>query len=170
MDTPAQKLDFAVRAAFPPLITLGFILLPGIPVPWPFFSDGVAPLAFASVCFWVVAMPELFGRRWSFFFGLMQDMLSGGVFGVSAAAYLFADLALRSQAPHFLQRSFGVFWIFYAALAIAVGLLQWGAASLLQHHAALLAPAALRTVLGVCIFPGVAFILGQIQRAFLSRV
>lgn len=170
MQTLPQKLDFTLRAALPPIMTLFFILFAAMPMSWAFLSDLVTPLAFASVCFWVIYTPEIFGARWSFFFGLIQDVLAGGVFGVTALAYLLAERVLRHQPPHLLQQSFGIFWLLYALLAVCAGLIQWGAASLLLRDFAAIEPVTLRAALGIGIFPGVVFILSQFQRAFIGRI
>jgi rod shape-determining protein MreD len=169
MPLSLQKADFHVQATLPVALTFIFVMMQVLPWSWDFMRALLAPLPLACLTYWVANKPELFGKRWSFFIGLAQDVLMGTPLGLAAFSYLGVDFFLRSQRPHFLQQSFTNLWLIFSIALLGVNALQWGVVSMNVHEWASPLLWGIRLLIGVLLFPALVFFLSRVQLIFLTR-
>ena len=110
-----------------------------------------APFLAATLFFWAIHRPEVTPLWASFLFGALYDVVSGGILGVNALAFMGAQfIACRLVSGHAL---FWMRWVIFALyLALAI-LFAWALSSLAQFGAAPFGQAPKRWILGVLWYP-----------------
>ena len=162
-----HRLDLTARSLTPLTITLLLIMLGMVPLQLPNIAPVVPSLALIGVFYWAVHRPDLMTIWAIFAIGLFQDLLSGGHVGVGILALLMVHVVIRTQRRFFSKASFRGLWGVFALVAIGAIYLMWLLNSILQGAILELQPAFFQYLLTVVVYPGLAWLFGQAQRAFL---
>ncbi|MEE2526267.1 rod shape-determining protein MreD [Hyphobacterium sp. HN65] len=120
--------------------------------------DLMPMLPLITLFIWSTVRPRFIPPIVIFVVGLLQDVLSGGVMGIWALAYLSAMTITRSREEEGPTREIGPVWIrFLVTLIIAVPI-AWGAGSLVIGQMAPVRPLLIESVASALMFPLIALL------------
>ena len=102
-----NRLDQFARRLFPFALTLALLLASLVPVPLPAYSSVTPSFMVMAIYFWSLHRPDLMPPSAVFAIGLLQDVLTGGVLGVSPIVLLALSFATGSQRGTGLQTTTG---------------------------------------------------------------
>jgi rod shape-determining protein MreD len=138
----------------------------------PLHLDGYAALtpAFTLIAtyHWAIYRPDLLPASLLFLIGTIQDLLSGGLLGVTAVTLLLARAIVFPHRHHFVDRPFPFIWAGFTLLTGGAMLFSWALHSLLAAELLELRGPVVRAVLTISVFPIVSFLLGRSQRALIG--
>jgi len=117
---------------------------------------------------WTIYRPDLLPPLSLFLIGIIQDLLSGELPGITAVMLLLARAIVLANRHNFVDRRFAFIWAGFAALACGAMLFLWALHSLLAGHVLELREPVFRGVLTISIFPIASFLLGRSQRALIG--
>ena len=103
-----------------------------------------------------------------FFIGTIQDLLSGGLLGVTAVTLLLTRAIVLPYRRYFVDRLFPMIWAGFALLTGGAMLFSWVLHSILAAELLDLRGPVLRAVLTIAAFPIASFLLGRSQRALVG--
>lgn len=138
------------------------------PVRIPGFGEATPAFALMTAYYWVIYRPGLLPASALFAVGMLQDLLCGGVPGVTALLLLLCRAILLDRRHLFVDRPFPFIWAGFALLTGGAMLILWTLHSLftgelLDFHS----PAAC-AVLTISLFPAGSVLLGLCQRSLMS--
>lgn len=168
MDVLWQRLDFGFRSATPALSALFMTLLGVSAWPIPYLGQVMPPLAFISLFYWSAHRPDLFPPSVAFFVGLLNDIVSGGILGLSALLFTLANRFIWQHRGLFAGHSFFLLW---AGFSLSTGIffvVQWSLLSLFNFQIQPFFPALVQAVLAIILFPLPCWVLILIQRSIVS--
>jgi rod shape-determining protein MreD len=120
--------------------------------------DLMPMLPLMTLYIWSTVRPRFIPPIVIFVIGILNDVLTGGVLGVWALAYLIALTIARSRDEDGPTREFGPVWIrFLVILAIAIPV-AWSAGSLAIGQPAPVRPLLIEGVASALMFPLLAFL------------
>jgi rod shape-determining protein MreD len=138
----------------------------------PLHFDGYAALTPAftlmATYHWTIYRPNLLPAPWLFLIGTIQDLLSGGLPGVTAVTLLLARALVFPHRLYFVDRPFPFIWAGFTLLTGGAVLFSWALHSLLAAESLDLRGPVLRAVLTIALFPIASFLLGGSQRALMG--
>jgi rod shape-determining protein MreD len=138
----------------------------------PLHLDGYAALTPAftlmATYHWTIYRPGLLPAPLLFLIGTIQDLLSGGLLGVTAVTLLLARAIVVPNRHYFVDRPFPFIWAGFTLLTGGAMLFSWTLHSLLAAELLELRGPVLRAALTVLVFPIVSFLLGRNQRALIG--
>lgn len=138
----------------------------------PLHFDGYAALTPAftlmATYHWTIYRPNLLPAPWLFLIGTIQDLLSGGLPGVTAVTLLLARAIVLPHRLYFVDRPFPFIWAGFTLLIGGAVLFSWALHSLLAAELLDLRGPVLRAVLTIAVFPIASFLLGGSQRALMG--
>jgi rod shape-determining protein MreD len=138
----------------------------------PLHLDGYAALtpAFTLIAtyHWAIYRPDLLPASLLFLIGMIQDLLSGGLLGVTAVTLLLARAIVVPHRHHFVDRPFPFIWAGFTLLTGGAMLFSWALHSLLAAELLELRGPVVRAVVTISVFPIVSFLLGRSQRALIG--
>jgi rod shape-determining protein MreD len=138
----------------------------------PLHLDGYAALtpAFTLIAtyHWAIYRPDLLPASLLFLIGMIQDLLSGGLLGVTAVTLLLARAIVVPHRHHFVDRPFPFIWAGFTLLTGGAMLFSWTLHSLLAAELLELRGPVVHAVLTISVFPIVCFLLGRSQRALIG--
>lgn len=138
----------------------------------PLHLDGYAALTPAftlmATYHWTIYRPNLLPAPWLFLIGTIQDLLSGGLPGVTAVTLLIARAIVLPHRLYFVDRPFPFTWAGFTLLTGGAVLFSWALHSLLAAELLDLRGPVLRAVLTIAVFPIASFLLGGSQRALMG--
>ncbi len=117
---------------------------------------------------WTIYRPDLLPPTALFMIGTVQDLLCGGVPGVTALVLLLARGVMLKFRRHFLNRPFPFVWAGFALLTGGAMLFLWTVNSLLAAELLDVGGTVFRGLLTVSVFPVASFLLGRSQRALMT--
>jgi rod shape-determining protein MreD len=119
------KLDHFARNLVPATTMLGLVVLGMVPLQLPYYGPISPSLPLVAVFFWTIRRPELLPGWAVFALGLFEDLVGGGLLGLSAFSYVLMTWVVDSQMRFFRSLSFLMQWIMFVPLCLAIGILQW---------------------------------------------
>ncbi len=158
-----------LAASMPVLSVLFFVLINLVPWPYAWLRTVLAPLVVVALCYWIIHRPQLFGMRWSFAIGLLQDLLSGQMPGVQAFSYMVADYVLRGNRHLFVRGTFIVTWVAFAVAICATLALQGAIARFFMDQPVDIEALLARAGLGVLLYPLMARLLHSLETSPARR-
>ena len=117
---------------------------------------------------WTIYRPDLLPAPLLFLIGTIQDLLSGGLPGVTAVTLLLARAIVVPHRHYFVDRPFPFIWVGFTLLTGGAMLFSWTLHSLLAAELLELRGPVVRSVLTISVFPIVSFLLGRSQRALIG--
>jgi len=163
-----HRLDVFARRLIPAALSFVLVLLTVVPLPFPGYGTIVPMLALGSVFFWAVHYPSLLPPAAVFAIGLVQDVLTGALFGSGAVVLLLAYGAVVYQRIFFRNKSFLVIWWSFMIVAMGAGALAWVLASLFSGQVIPPAPALYQVLVTIAIYPLLTGVLHGVHK-FLPR-
>jgi rod shape-determining protein MreD len=118
--------------------------------------------------YWTIYRPDLLPALWLFLIGTIQDLLSGGLPGVTAVTLLLARGIVLPQRHYFVARPFPYIWAGFTLLTAGAMLFSWALHSLLDGELLDLGGPVLRAVLTISVFPIANFLLTRSERALVG--
>ncbi len=163
-----QRLDVIARSLSPFAISLFLILLGMVPLHLPAISPVLPSLALIAVYYWSVHRPDLMPAWAVFLIGLFQDFLGGGVLGAGTLMLLLVHGIVNAQRRYVANASFLGLWFIFVLVAAAAEVTLWLLTS--AYHGLLLdpKPAVFQCLMTIALYPCLAWVFVQLQRAFLS--
>ena len=138
----------------------------------PLHLDGYAALTPAftlmATYHWTIYRPDLLPAPLLFLIGTIQDLLSGGLPGVTAVTLLLARAIVLPHRHYFVDRRFPFIWAGFTLLTGGAMLFLWALHSMLAAELLDLRGPGLRAVLTIAVFPIASFLLGRSQRALIG--
>ena len=138
----------------------------------PLHLDGYAALTPAftlmATYHWTIYRPDLLPASLLFLIGMIQDLLSGGLLGVTAVTLLLARAIVVPHRHYLVDRPFPFIWAGFTLLTGAAMLFSWTLHSLLAAELLELRGPVVRAMLTISVFPIVSFLLGRSQRALIG--
>jgi rod shape-determining protein MreD len=163
-----HRLDVFARRLIPAVLSFVLVLLAVIPWPCPGYGTIVPMLALCSVFFWAVHYPSLLPPVAVFAIGLLQDVLTGALFGSGAVILLLAYGAVVYQRIFFRNKSFLVIWWSFMIVAFGVGALSWMLASLFSGRMIPPEPALYQVLVTIAVYPLLTGVLHWVHK-FLPK-
>jgi len=138
----------------------------------PLHLDGYAALTPAftlmATYHWTIYRPDLLPAPLLFLIGTIQDLLSGGLPGVTAVTLLLTRTIVLPHRHYLSDRLFPFIWAVFTLLTGGAMLFSWALHSLLSSELLDLRGPVLRAVLTIAVFPIASFLLGRSQRALIG--
>jgi len=143
-----------------------FMSIQAMPIP------GYAPVTPAftlmATYHWTIYRPDLLPALALFIIGTIQDLLSGGLPGVTALLLLFARAIVSGNRRHFVNRPFPFIWAGFTILSGGAMFFLWALHSLLAAELLDFRSTVFRAVLTVSLYPAASFLLGRSRRTLLG--
>lgn len=158
------KLDRGLRAALPSACLMLAALFGVAPLGIPSFGAVAPDLLLAVTVYWAVQRPELLPNTPVFVIGLLGDVLTGGILGLTPAILLLARAAALSQ-RRYLGRTFLMFWAGFALIALGAVMVEAVVGSVARGHPLPVTPALVSAAITAALFPPIAWTLAVVQKA-----
>ena len=117
---------------------------------------------------WSLYRPDLLPALSLFVIGVVQDLLSGGLPGMTAVTLLLTRAIVLRGRHYFVDRLFPFIWAGFTLLTVGTVLFLWGLHSALAGHLLDFRRPVLGAVLTISVFPLASFLLGRGQRALIG--
>ena len=117
---------------------------------------------------WTIYRPDLLPAPLLFLIGTIQDLLSGGLPGVTAVTLLLTRTIVLPHRHYLSDRPFPFIWAVFTLLTGGAMLFSWAFHSLLSSELLDLRGPVLRAVLTIAVFPIASLLLGRSQRALIG--
>lgn len=163
-----SQLDQTARNLLPFAVTILAMLVGMVPLPLPGYTMVTVPLMLMSLFYWVIHRPDLLRPVVVFIVGLLQDLIGGTPIGMTPMVLMLAYWLLITQRRFFLGRSFLMLWIGFALVATGAAAVQWAVFALMTASLLDARPVLVQALLGVALFPLMAWLLQRLHRAYLS--
>lgn len=163
-----HQLDRTARNLLPLSVTILAMLVGMVPLTLPGYAMVTAPLMLMCLFYWVIHRPDLLRPLIVFAIGLLQDLIGGTPVGMTSMALILAYWLLITQRRFFLGRSFLMLWIGFALVAFGSAAVQWAVFALMTASMLDARPVIVQALLGVALFPVMAWLLQRLHRAYLS--
>lgn len=163
------RLDRFSRSVAPLTLCIGLLIMAALPFRLPGFGRVAPDVALIAVFYWSVYRPDLFPAAGAFFLGLFNDVLIGGPLGASAFVLLLVHWLVRSQRRFFVGKSFAVVWWAFGMVAAGAGVIAWLVAMSLALAPVGIAPALVRCVITVALYPFLTWLFARTQSSVLGR-
>lgn len=161
------RLDHVARSLFPFALTLLLVMVGMIPLRIPDLSPIVPSLGLIAVYYWSIYRPDLLPAWAVFVIGLIQDLLGGGPLGVHAAVFVLAWAGIGSQRRLLATGSFSLVWAVFLPTGAVAFLLIWLFHCLVVGALIQPEPAVFQYLTTVAVYPCLAWLFAQAQRALL---
>lgn len=157
----------AGRRSLPLLLCLALILFSVLPWPLP-GATTLAPMPLiGAVYYWTIYRADLMPGPMVFLLAVVQDLLSGGPLGLTAALLLAGQWMLLGQARLLSRVPFFLELIGFAVMAILFGLATWLCMSAFYGRILSPNPLILQVLLGLCLYPILNWIFGLTRTVVL---
>jgi rod shape-determining protein MreD len=157
-------------ASLLPVVTTVLAMLLSIEaLPIPGYAPVTPAFTLMAAYHWTIYRPDLLPALALFIIGTVQDLLSGGLPGVTALLLLFAHAIVSGNRRHFVNRPFPFVWAGFTLLTGGAMLFLWTLHSLLAAELLDFRGTVFRAVLTISVFPVASFLLGRTQRALMSE-
>ncbi len=120
-----HRLDVVARNISPFFVTLLLVLIALLPLRLSALAPIMPAVALVGVFFWSVHRPDLMPIWAVFLIGLVQDLLSGGIWGPGIVGLLVAHALVVWQHRFFLSASFVLIWCVFMLVAAAALAVTW---------------------------------------------
>lgn len=157
-----------MASLLPVATTVLAMLLSIEPIRIPGYAAVTPAFTLMAAYHWTIYRPDLLPALALFVIGTLQDLLTGGLPGVTALILLLARAIVLTHRQHFANRPFPLVWAGFTALTCGAMLLLWTLHSLLSAELLDIRGPVFRAVLTVSVFPVASFLLGRTQRALMS--
>jgi rod shape-determining protein MreD len=157
-----------MASLLPVATTVLAMLLSIQPIHVPGYAAVTPAFTLMAAYHWTVYRPDLLSAPAVFVIGTVQDLLSGGLPGVTALLLLIARGIVLRQRRHFVNRPFPFVWAGFTVLTGGAMLFLWALHSLLAAELLGFRGTVFRVVLTIAAFPIASFLLGRTQRALLG--
>jgi len=138
-------------------------------IPIPGYAPVTPAFTLMAAYHWTIYRPDLLPALALFIIGTVQDLLSGGLTGVTALLLLLARAIVSGNRQHFVNRPFPFVWAGFTLLTGGAMLFLWTLHSLLAAELLDFRGTVFRAVLTISVFPVASFLLGRTQRALMSE-
>ena len=138
-------------------------------IPIPGYAPVTPAFTLMAAYHWTIYRPDLLPSLALFIIGTIQDLLSGGLTGVTALLLLLARAIVSGNRQHFVNRPFPFVWAGFTLLTGGAMLFLWTLHSLLAAELLDFRGTVFRAVLTISVFPVASFLLGRTQRALMSQ-
>jgi rod shape-determining protein MreD len=138
-------------------------------MPIPGYAPVTPAFTLMAAYHWTIYRPDLLPSLALFIIGTIQDLLSGGLTGVTALLLLLARAIVSGNRQHFVNRPFPFVWAGFTLLTGGAMLFLWALHSLLAAELLDFRGTVFRAVLTISVFPVASFLLGRTQRALMSE-
>jgi len=138
-------------------------------IPIPGYAPVTPAFTLMAAYHWTIYRPDLLPSLALFIIGTIQDLLSGGLTGVTALLLLLARAIVSGNRQHFVNRPFPFVWAGFTLLTGGAMLFLWTLHSLLAAELLDFRGTVFRAVLTISVFPVASFLLGRAQRALMSE-
>ncbi len=165
-----ERLDTRLRCVTPGVLTLLLALITVLPIGWPVPHPAVPAFALMSVYYWTLYRPDLLPPVAVFGIGVLQDLVSGGLVGVTSLVLLATYGALLGQRRLFLGKPFWLAWIGFAGVAAAAAVAQYAIVVALHWRWIPPGQAAMQAATSVLAFPLLAWFFIRTHRRVVARV
>jgi rod shape-determining protein MreD len=164
-----QKFDHLVRSCAPFFLSLVLVVLSVIPTHIPVYMEVAPILPLVSIYHWAIYRPNLLPVFAVFILGLLQDIMVGTPIGLYTLVFLTVYGIVTSQRRFFTGKSFLLYWLGFAAIAMLASFESYFLGSvwngiILDFNAAIF-----QYLILLGIFPTLAWIFLRWQQAFLQQ-
>lgn len=167
IDNVASRQPDGIPAAhlMPFATTLLAALLSLQPVHLPGYVNLTPAFALMTVYYWTIFRPDLLPPLALFGIGVVYDLLSGGLPGVTPFLFLLSRVAVLRCRRWFINRTFSFLWGGFTLLTSAAMAGLWMLHSVLAFQFIGFTGSVFRTALTISLFPILSYLLGRIQFA-----
>jgi rod shape-determining protein MreD len=162
------RLDNAAASLLPVTTMVLATILSMQPIGLSGYAALTPALSLMVAYHWTIYRPDLLPPTALFTIGTIQDLLCGGLPGVTALLLLLARGVVLKFRHHFLDRPFAFVWLGFALLTGGAMILMWTLHSLLAAELLDIRGTALCALLTISGFPVASFLLGRSQRALMT--
>lgn len=170
MTGAVTRLDQTIRSLVPFLLTLLLAVISVAPITMPFEMTIEPAFTLMAVFYWTIYRPDLMPAAAIFVVGVIQDLISGGVVGVTALLLLGTYGVVVTQRRLFLGKPFAVTWWGFLMVGLIAAIVSWALSSILAGQAMPLGPTIARYGLSVALFPLLVWLLIRTHRRVLPRI
>lgn len=132
------------------------------------FAEVTPAFALMAAYHWTIYRPGLLPALALFTTGTLQDLICGGLPGVTAFLLLLCRAILLDRRHLFVDRPFPFVWAGFALLTGGAMLFLWALHSLLAGEILDFRSPGVCAVVTISLFPVASFLLGRSQRALMG--
>ena len=162
-----HRLDLVARKILPFLTTLLLIMVSMVPLRVPDLSPVIPSLAVVAVFYWSVYKPSLMPVWAIFLVGLFHDLLAAGPPGVGILTLLLVYALVESVRRFMVGTGILVIWMVFVLISIAAFFAGWMLTCLIETRWFDPEPAAFRCLATIAVYPCLAWLFSQAQRALI---
>lgn len=164
-----NRLDHFARGLLPLFTLLTVIVFSAVPTGLPLYAMIAPQLALMTLYYWSIYRPELLNPLMVLVLGLLQDMLIGGIPGITSFILLVAYLVVVSQHRFFHGKSFSVVWWGFMLVAPGAALMAWFGNIVLTGQWIDPTSSLVSLVLTIMLYPVLAAFLSQVHKLVPAR-
>jgi len=164
-----QRIDHWSRCLLPMALAALLVIGSIVPIRLSGFATVAPWLPLIVVFYWTAHRPDLMPPLSVFLLGILADLVGGGPIGPSALALLLVHAAVKSQRRHILPHPFMIQWAIFALTAPFAEVLLWICYSIAYRDLVPIEQALFQALMTIAIYPCIAWVFVQTQRAFLQR-
>ena len=132
------------------------------------FAEVTPAFALMAAYHWTIYRPGLLPALALFTIGTLQDLICGGLPGITAFLLLLCRAILLDRRHLFVDQPFPFVWAGFALLTGGAMLFLWALHSLLAGEILEFRSPGVCTVVTISLFPVASFLLGRSQRALMG--
>jgi len=152
-----------------PVTTMVLVMLVSIqPIHIPGYTAVAPAFTLMAVYYWTIYRPDLLPALALFIVGTAQDLLSGGLPGVTPLAVLLTRASRLGQRRHFVNRPFPFIWAGFTILSVGAMFFLWALHSLLAAELLDFRSTVFRAVLTISLDPVAGSVLDRGRRTLLG--
>lgn len=123
----------------------------------------IPPLSLIGIFYWGIYRPDLLPRGIVFIFGILHDVLSGGIIGIWALIYLIVHSIMKSQRKFFLGKKFIIEWYSFGIVVFFVYFFIWMLGIIFYDGVDRSGILFFQSIVAIFIYPLLAWLMGKIR-------
>ncbi len=163
-----EQVRRGVQGITPVVVVLVLILLSVVPFEIPDLARITPLLALTAIYYWSVYRPTLMPVVVVFILGLLQDLLSGGVIGLTALVFVVVRELSVSQRRILAGNPFFISWSGFGLITIGAELFRWAIGSIFFERMLDLGPVAASAALTIALYPPFAWAFSHVEQRVIK--
>lgn len=159
-----EQLRRGVQGITPASVALFLILLSAVPSEIPDLARITPLFALTAIYYWSVYRPTMMPVVLVFLLGLLQDLLSGGVIGLTALVFVVVRQLSVSQRRILASNPFIVSWSGFGLITIGAELFRWAVGCIFFEKILSLGPVGASAALTIALYPPFAWAFGRVEQ------
>lgn len=137
----------------------------------PFIPREIRPdLVIATIYYWSLYRPSMFGITYVFVLGLITDFVTGVPVGLNALGYVCVHWIVTSQRKFLVAQSYAVIWIGYILACLMCLSMQWAVFSLYHFNSADIHVPLMKLAVSIFVYPPITVLFIMLHKLMHHRI